>query len=134
MPRGWASGHIAMSRGTQVAPGATQPCGGVRGRGAASVAWTGIVITLGFLLGDSIARFLERSGAALLIIGVVAAGAVLGFRFLRRRVHGADDDIAATRAFCEFDVPKLEPGATLAGTELSRRPPSASGDCVVGDR
>jgi membrane protein DedA with SNARE-associated domain len=82
---------------------------------AASVAWTGIVITLGFLLGDSIARFLERSGAALLVVGVVAAGAVLGFRFLRRRVHGADDDIAATRAFCEFDVPKLEPGATLAG-------------------
>lgn len=78
----------------------------------ASVAWAGTVITLGFVAGDSIARFLETSGTVLFIAGVSAAAAFVSYRLLHRRVH--DGDEAAARAFCEFDVPKLDPGATLA--------------------
>ena len=91
---------------------------------AASVAWAGTVITLGFLLGDPIARFLERSGAVLLIGAMAAAIAILAFRLVRRRVHGTVADEEAARAFCDFDVPKLEPGATLAVPASDR--PAAS--------
>lgn len=82
---------------------------------AASFAWAGTVITLGYLFGDPIATAIEEAGAWLL----AAVAALLVVLLVRRLVHRVDHDAeeAAAASFCSFDISALHPHAVFASSD-----------------
>ncbi len=84
---------------------------------AASFAWAGTVITLGYLFGDRIATLIEDAGAWLLIAAGIFLIVILVRRIVHQVDHGAEE--AAATEFCSFDVTSLHPHAVFAGPERS---------------